>query len=77
MTMSEPHTPRLLAGFWLRRFVRIFAIASVVLVAVQTLREGITMATLVEPLLWAAATATFVASINTWWAWTHGCQIKS
>ena len=62
-----------LPGFWVRRFALVFTVAIVVLLGVQALRGGVDLA---GSAMWSAITALLVASLNTWWAWRHGCRLR-
>lgn len=63
-----------LVPFWLRRFVLVAAACVGVLAGVQLLRPGppdyAGIAT------WSLLAAVLTASLNTWWAWRHGCRVR-
>lgn len=62
-----------LSAFWIRRFALVFAVTIVVLLGIQALRGEIDLA---GSAMWGAITALLVASLNTWWAWRHGCRLE-
>jgi hypothetical protein len=64
----------LLVRHWWRKFVLVFVPVGAGLVVLYAIRGGIDY---VEAALWAALAATLSASINTWWAWKHGCRIRN
>lgn len=65
-----------LVNLWLRRFARMLLVMGTALVAVQVLRRGFADADYLDALLWSAIAAALAASINTWWAWRHGCGLR-
>jgi len=62
-----------LSTFWIRRFALVFTVAIAVLLGIQALRGEIDLA---GSAMWSAITALLVASLNTWWAWRHGCRLE-
>lgn len=60
--------------FWLRRFALVFACFALLL----SLARAITgRAPDLETLLASILAAVVAASVATWWAWKHGCALKS
>lgn len=68
---------RLLAPFWLRRFLRLFLIVALALGLMDILQSGWQQADIPGVLAWAALAGALAASINTWWAWKHQCGLPS
>lgn len=67
---------KLLIGLWLRRFAWMLLVMGVALAIVQVLRRGFAGADYLDALLWSAIAAALSASINTWWAYRHGCGLR-
>jgi len=66
-----------LVRHWLRKFALVFVLVGAGLVALYAVRDGIAGIAYAEAALWAVLAATLSASINTWWAWKHGCRVRS
>lgn len=64
----------ILARFWLRRFVLVFAIVGVALTLLERfMSEG--APSYLEAIGWAALAGLVAASIATYWARRHGCAV--
>ena len=65
----------MLVRYWIRRFAVVFAGVAAGLLVLQVLRNGPGAIDIADAAFWAAGTALLVASLNTWWAWRHGCRL--
>ena len=66
---------KILARFWLRRFILIFVAVFVCLVAVELGQQGITVAGLVTVAGWSFAAALIAASVATYWGYRIQCKV--
>jgi drug/metabolite transporter (DMT)-like permease len=64
----------ILFNFWLRRFSLVFAIAGVALALLERLMHG-DNPSYFSAIGWAAAAGFVAASVATYWARKHGCEI--
>ena len=65
---------KLLAGFWLRRFVQVLVAALVGLLALEFARRG-RIAELASVLGWSVGAAVLAASVSTYWAYRIQCRV--
>ena len=65
----------ILFNFWLRRFLRVFAIGAIALTLVERLTHADNPSYL-SAAGWAAIAAFVAASVATYWARKHGCGVQ-
>jgi hypothetical protein len=66
---------KLLAWFWLRRFVLVAVLVSVGLLALELARRGSIADALPTVLRWSGAAAFIAASVSTYWAYRIQCRV--
>lgn len=66
---------RLLAWFWLRRFILVAIPAALGLFAVELARRGSVAEALPAALGWSGAAALLAASVSTYWAYRIRCRV--
>lgn len=65
---------KLLAVFWLRRFVGVLALVALGLLALDFARHG-QVAELGSVVGWGVGTAVLAASVSTYWAYRIRCRV--
>ncbi|KQV47216.1 hypothetical protein ASC95_23810 [Pelomonas sp. Root1217] len=66
---------KILAKFWLLRFLQVFVLACVVLGGIEALQHGGEGASYRSVLTWAALSALMTATVSAWWAYKRQCKL--
>ena len=66
---------KILAKFWVLRFVQVFVLAGAVLGGIELLQRGGQQASYRSVLAWAALTALLTATVSAWWAYKRQCKL--
>ncbi len=66
---------KLLLNYWLRRFATVAGIVTVALAAFEYVQFGAS-ASYTDALIWGIVGGVISASLNTWWARDHVCNIS-
>ncbi|KQV95602.1 hypothetical protein ASC91_25195 [Pelomonas sp. Root1237] len=66
---------KILAKFWLLRFLQVFVLACAVLGGIEALQHGGQEASYRSVLTWAALTALMTATVSAWWAYKRQCKL--
>lgn len=66
---------KILARFWVLRFMQVFALACAVLGGLEVLQRGWQQASFCSVLAWAVLTALLTATVSAWWAYKRQCKL--
>lgn len=66
---------KIVAKFWLRRFLLVFVIAAVLLCGVEFFRRGAEHIVWSYALTWALIAAVVSASVSAYWAYQRQCKV--
>ena len=66
---------KILARFWVLRFMQVFVGGCAVLGGVELLQQGWQQASYRSVLAWAALAALLTATVSAWWAYKRQCRL--
>lgn len=66
---------KILARFWVVRFVQVFALAGALLGGIEALQRGLQQGSYMSVLAWAVLTALLTATVSAWWAYKRHCRL--